>query len=99
MTMGQYLIEKIDEELKDIKNKMLLKNLEFVKKKFQMYLDNSIKQYNGNIERGTDEFICRNFLNFFTDYNRYFVDDKIQKRQLNKIINLLWNYLRSVSNE
>ena len=86
MTCGRHLIKFLNECEQDSETK-------FIREKLELYLQYSVKQYNGNKERGEDEFICGNFANLMTDYVRYFMNDSsilLNRKKLNTYINLLW---------
>ena len=99
MTKGYYLLSLLSESIDNAEDLELKENTiiaeKYIKEKLELYLENSIKQYNNNKEKGTDEFICRNFLNSITTCIQLKMIPKyISTKELNKLINWLWQEVK-----
>ena len=98
MTKGYYLLSLLSEPIDNAEDLELKENTitaeKYIKEKLELYLENSIKQYNDK-EKGTDEFICRNFLNSITTCIQLKMIPKyISTKELNKLINWLWQEVK-----
>ena len=99
MTKGYYLLSLLSESIDNAEDLELKENTiiaeKYIKEKLELYLENSIKQYNNNKEKGTDEFICRNFLNLITNCIQLkMIPNYISTKELNKLINWLWQEVK-----
>ena len=99
MTKGYYLLSLLNESIDNAEDLELKENTiiaeKYIKEKLELYLENSIKQYNNNKEKGTDEFIGRNFLNSITTcIQRKMIPKDISTKELNKLINWLWQEVK-----
>ena len=99
MTKGYYLLSLLSESIDNAEDLELKENTiiaeKYIKEKLELYLENSIKQYNDNKEKGTDEFICRNFLNSITTCIQLkMIPNHISTKELNKLINWLWQEVK-----
>ena len=93
MTKGYYLLSLLSESIDNAEDLELKENTiiaeKYIKEKLELYLENSIKQYNDK-EKGTDEFICRNFLNLITTCIQLkMIPKDISTKEVNKLINWL----------
>ena len=99
MTKGYYLLSLLNESIDNAEDLELKENTiiaeKYIKEKLELYLENSIKQYNNNKEKGADEFICRNFLNSITTCIQLkMIPNYISTKELNKLINWLWQEVK-----
>ena len=98
MTKGYYLLSLLSESIDNAEDLELKENTiiaeKYIKEKLELYLENSIKQYNDK-EKGTDEFICRNFLNLITTCIQLkMIPKDISTKEVNKLINWLWQEVK-----
>ena len=98
MTKGYYLLSLLSESIDNAEDLELKENTitaeKYIKEKLELYLENSIKQYNDK-EKGTDEFICRNFLNSITTCIQLkMIPKDISTKEVNKLINWLWQEVK-----
>ena len=98
MTKGYYLLSLLSESIDNAEDLELKENTiiaeKYIKEKLELYLENSIKQYNDK-EKGTDEFICRNFLNSITTCIQLkMIPKDISTKELNRLINWLWQEVK-----
>ena len=98
MTKGYYLLSLLSESIDNAEDLELKENTitaeKYIKEKLELYLENSIKQYNDK-EKGTDEFICRNFLNSITTCIQLkMIPNYISTKELNRLIYWLWQEVK-----
>ena len=99
MTKGYYLLSLLNESIDNAEDLELKESTiiaeKYIKEKLELYLENSIKQYDNNKEKGTDEFICRNFLNSITTCIQLkMIPNYVSTKELNKLINWLWQEVK-----
>ena len=95
MSKGEELIQIIEEAINNKKEREIKeteeKALIYIKELLIKYVNKSIKQYNGNKERGGDAFICRKFLNFITECrDMELIPKEISYKEINRTINWMW---------
>lgn len=101
--MGFKLI-KILEQLLNDKNKYEYMNSNQEKSYLFLYnvlvkfCNNKTKHYNGDKERGTDEFVMKQFFEMVENYSTYFwrEEDGFSRKNLNRAINWLREEMNNI---